>query len=103
MNIPTQIDTAITGIDHIVVGVQASYLRAVGRYWNFEEGYINMDALIPGLSITFERYTNGIFGEGWLLRCRFTDGTDTSEKVIDHGPGGFSTEWTVLPPPSLGP
>lgn len=103
MNIPNQIEQAIIGIEQIVSGVQKSYLRDVGRYWNFEEGYIGMDAVLPGLSITFARYTHGTFGEGWILRCRFTDGTDTVEKILDHGPGGFTTDWADVTPLAPGP
>lgn len=98
MTIPDQVNLAIVGIMHIVSGVQDSYLRDVGRYWNFEQGFIGMEALVPGLSITFERYTNGTLGEGWMLRARFTDGTNISERVVDHGPGGFDSDWTDVTP-----
>ena len=92
MNIPDIVNAVAAGIDAQAASFQTQNLREFGRYANDERGWVDVSNLCPGLSYMTERYANQD-GEGWLMRLRYTDGTDTANKVIDHGPGGFGSEW----------
>lgn len=102
MTIPPQIDAMIPGLVTIMGQFAESYRRdmreATGRdcYPNWEAGMLPLSAIAPGLSVAVERYNVGGEAPGWFMWVRFTDGTETMQKVIDNGPGGFGSDWALV-------
>lgn len=90
----TNVDVEVESVKVLKKIEQDQYKASHPRYFQHLDKMVTNE---PGLEYNIERYTHGIYGEGFVVNFYYTDGVNDWIKRVNYGPANYiDLPWTLV-------